>query len=161
MLFLSAVWKLQKSNVCFEARGNRFGSFKLTEAGTLKAIKLVHKSGYVSCKSGSSGNSYWGCGADDISTAVTNSNNKVLFPNEMSIHGWYRLPNTNSDSMELVLERSTSLIRMNKGEELRIWYGEDLRGMTESDNHGRACVDVYVDIGKIIDTLTYLKVSMD
>ena len=148
MFLLSVEYKLQKKNVCFGARGNKFGSFKLTEAGTLNSIKLVHKSGYVSCMSGSSGNSNWGCGGDAISTVVTNGNNQLLFPRDMSSDGWYTLPSRNSKSMELVLDKSTSLIRMNKGDELRIWYGEDLRGHTESDNHGRVCVDVYADIGK-------------
>ena len=27
--------------------------------------------------------------------------------------------------------------------ELRLWYGEDLRGYTESDNSGETCADVY------------------
>jgi hypothetical protein len=26
---------------------------------------------------------------------------------------------------------------------MRIWYGEDLKGSTEQDNHGRVCVNVY------------------
>ena len=27
--------------------------------------------------------------------------------------------------------------------ELRLWYGEDLRGFTEGDNGGKTCADVY------------------
>jgi len=26
---------------------------------------------------------------------------------------------------------------------LRLWYGEDLKGYTDSDNGGRTCADVY------------------
>ena len=30
-----------------------------------------------------------------------------------------------------------------RGEELRLWYGEDLADYSEADNGGRVCCDVY------------------
>ena len=32
---------------------------------------------------------------------------------------------------------------MASGEELRLWYGEDLANVFEEDNGGRVCCDVY------------------
>ena len=35
---------------------------------------------------------------------------------------------------------------MTKGQEARIWYGEDLKGSNKDNNEGTACVDVYAKI---------------
>ena len=38
------------------------------------------------------------------------------------------------------------LFNIFSGEELRVWFGEDLVGYTESDNHGTSCADVYFEL---------------
>ena len=42
-------WVLQQYDVCFGAKGKNFGKFRLNRNGALYALKLVHRSGYVSC----------------------------------------------------------------------------------------------------------------
>ena len=32
------------------------------------------------------------------------------------------------------------------GDEMRIWYGEDLYKYTDTDNHGTSCADVYIHV---------------
>ena len=55
---------------------------------------------------------------------------------------WYELPGYNSFSPEIILPRF-SPYSVSSGQELRLWFGEDLVGQTESDNGGQVCCDVY------------------
>lgn len=103
---------------------------------------LVHNYGYVGCAAGRQ--SHWGCGAsEDISIAITDNKNKLLFPSYVNRMGWYKIPGYNSKSKMLKLENLRSPSAFEEGDEMRIWYGEDLRGYTEHDNHGEVCAKVY------------------
>lgn len=144
-------WTLQKGNVCFGAKGNDFGKFQMIHTGTLSSIKLVHKSGYVSCRCGMFGpqKTHFGCALDGLlSTIITTHSDHVVFPSNMRRHdGKYRLPNYTPQSNELVLDNPTSHnYHVTKGQPMRIWYGEDLVNHWEGDNCGRSCVDVYADV---------------
>jgi len=55
---------------------------------------------------------------------------------------WSELPGYNSFSPEIILPRF-SPYSVSSGQELRLWYGEDLENFTESDNGGWVCSDVY------------------
>jgi len=46
-------------------------------------------------------------------------------------------------SPELVLSVFSSPLSVTSGQELRLWYGEDLGGSTEHDNGGTSCSDVF------------------
>ena len=152
---LSVGWrKVNKWPVCFEAKGNRFGRFYVPR-GRLAAIKLVHLYGYVSCHvHGPSFWSYWGCGDNpsmglntQVNAVITDSDNHILLPpiqfQKISNLKWYKVPGYNSLSPELVLPFFTSPRRVHRKQELRVWYGENLVNLSEGDNGGTVCADVY------------------
>lgn len=51
-------------------------------------------------------------------------------------------PDTPRSSPELVLSFFHPY-SVHSGQELRLWYGEDFMNISEADNGGRACVDIY------------------
>ena len=99
----------------------------------------------MSCKK--SQYSYWGC-APNISALgvlLTDQNNKILAPEASTVskNGWYKLAGYSSSSAVLVFCAKKKPQCVFANNELRLWYGEDLRGYTESDNGGKTCADVY------------------
>ena len=98
---------------------------------------------------------YCGCAPDNknlavISTVLEDKQEKILAPAASKVDvktGWYSLEGYTSSSPVLVFcvpkkrgaEGAAVMIRSG----LRLWYGEDLKGYTESDNGGRTCADVY------------------
>jgi len=142
--------------VCFGARNDQFGRFHVPSSGKLGAIKLVHRYGYMSCDTRNiSYWSYWGCGDnpwDDIKVLVdvvitTSANHILLPPTQFITLGtkWSKIPGYNSLSPELVMSVFFNPHWVTSGEELRLWYGEDLVNQSEGDNGGTSCCDVYVD----------------
>ncbi|XP_022802206.1 uncharacterized protein LOC111339753 isoform X2 [Stylophora pistillata] len=149
----------QKANtapVCFGARDTQFGSFYLPSGGGLVGIKLVHRYGYVSCDVRHPQHwSFWGCGqhsslSQEVNVLITTSDNKIILPPGQFMKynhqagKWARVPGYNSASKEIVLTPFTEPYAVLSGQQLRLWYGEDLQGYTEGDNGGRVCCDVYV-----------------
>lgn len=55
---------------------------------------------------------------------------------------WSRVPGYTSVSPELVLSFFNPY-SVQSGQELRLWYGEDVMNVSEGDNGGTACVDIY------------------
>ncbi|XP_078367051.1 uncharacterized protein LOC144651056 [Oculina patagonica] len=146
--------KLNTAPVCFGAKDNQFGTFKVPSGGNIRKMKLVHLYGYVSCLAG--GVNYWspwGCGLfgtviNYVGVSITTVANTVLLPpKELSLDsGWSFVAGYNSQSPELVLTRfSDDPIAVTAGQELRLWYSEDLFDANNFDhnNGGRACCDVY------------------
>ena len=153
-LFFSDPWvKANLHPVCFGAKANNYGSFHVPSSGKIAAVKLIHLSGYVSCAvSGISYWSFWGCGnkspiGNHVSLAITTSSNALLMPPYVLFtYGngrWSELNGYNSFSDEIILPRF-SPYSVYSGQELRLWYGEDLVGYTEHDNGGWVCCNVYV-----------------
>jgi len=138
--------------VCFGAKDNTFGSFNVPYGGKIAAVKLVHLSGYVTCaRSSFSYWSFWGCAnhparGTQVNVIITTSSNTIITPVSpfLTDHPgkWCELPGYNSFSPEIILPRF-SPYSVSSGQELRVWYGEDLAGSTESDNGGLVCCDVY------------------
>ena len=129
--------------MCFGARYHQFGRFLMPSSGRLAAIKLVHLYGYVSCNA--NGWSYWGCGADSLFVAVTTSNNRVLFPPNQfkdSNSKKFRIKAYNSWSPELVFSVFSHPHWVSLGQQLRVWYTQDLWDFSETNNGGRVCCDV-------------------
>jgi len=140
-------WLLQGTNVCFGARDSKYGKFELQQEGMMTGIKIVHKGGYVTCNNNAKSN--WGCtpGHVHLSVYITDTANQKILPKHVTEVGsskaWFVLPGYNSKSPELVFTDMCSPMYAHKGQELRLWYGEDLVGHTESDNGGKSCADVY------------------
>ncbi|XP_074618736.1 uncharacterized protein LOC141877610 [Acropora palmata] len=144
--FLCEEWiKLNKNRVCFGAKNDAYGSFTIPPIGHgyLKALKLVYRSGYVTCKKTPVLRSHWGCEVDsEISIFVTDNQNKVQFPQDYS-RSSYILPGYHKNSTELGFSALFSPLFVREGMEFRIWYVEDYKNGKEYDNSGRTCTDVY------------------
>ncbi|XP_029210092.2 uncharacterized protein LOC114973889 [Acropora millepora] len=145
--------KVNSEPVCFGARGNSYGVFKITKTGRVKTMKLVHRSGYLSCCPSCS-NSFWGCGSslyskDGLMTLITDTNRNILLPSKdyliisHSVYAKhsYQFPGTHHKSPELVFR--DPLLTLSRNQELWIWYGQDYAGYSESNNVGKTCTDVY------------------
>ena len=137
--------------LCFGAINDQFGRFFSPNSGKLASVKLVHLYGNVTCDTKiPQYSSYWGCGqyfSSNINIVITDSNNSVLFPSREFIvrkHGmWSRIPGYDSLSPELVLLALSNPPFVTKGQELRVWYGEDLTKLFVADNGGKSCCDIY------------------
>ncbi|CAH3129999.1 unnamed protein product [Pocillopora meandrina] len=149
----------QKANtapVCFGTRDTQPGSFYLPSGGGLAAIKLVHLYGYVSCDVRHPQHwSFWGCGQhsslkQEVDVVITTSDDKqiILPPAEFMKYNhqggkWARVPGYDSFSKEIVLTPFGKPYPVVAGQQLHLWYAEDLQNYTEGDNGGRVCCDVY------------------
>jgi len=138
--------KLNKSPVCFGAKGNQYGRFTYHRNIFVSSFMLVHRSGNVSCQQNLS--SYWGCTQNhpSIRTLLTDQNNKILAPEASTVdktYGSYNLAGYTLSSSALVYCAPKKPHCVFANSELRLWYGEDLRDSTEGDNSGKTCADVY------------------
>ncbi|XP_068732252.1 uncharacterized protein [Montipora capricornis] len=152
------VWqKINEDPVCFGARDDQYGVFHVTKTGNVKAMKLVHRSGSIKCNSVDDA-SYWSCtnsngyASNTFMTIITNANKKALLPTEQDLkafkgrsHGkhFYVLEGIKQGSSELVLSSHSSPLRLLKNQELQIWYGQDWVDLSEENNSGTTCVDVF------------------
>ena len=75
-------------------------------------------------------------------TYLTNSRNKILFPQVSEVKG-YKLSGIWSDSTELTFNNLTVPMRVSTGQQFRVWHGQDLFSYTEYDNGGKTCMDVF------------------
>ncbi|KAL9968138.1 hypothetical protein ACROYT_G026472 [Oculina patagonica] len=143
--------KLNSRPVCFGAKYSQYGRFSAYD-GKIAGIKLVHQSGYVSCKTGNVYHySFWGCGShthlkNHVNVVITTSSNHAILPLSQFVTQaagmWSEIPGYNSMSPEIALP-FFSLYSVHSGQQLRLWYGEDLAAWYEDDNGGRVCCDVY------------------
>ena len=131
--------------MCFGARDNSYGSITTQHNGEIISFRLVYLRGQgVSCsKAVASRYSYWGCDKNEwLATFLTDDNNAAVFPRNSEINR-YQLPGIRSDSTELTFNNLTVPLRVATGQEFRVWYVEDLKDNSESDNGGQTCMDVY------------------
>ncbi|XP_068759950.1 uncharacterized protein [Montipora capricornis] len=146
--------KMNTAPVCFGAKGDQFGKFFVPIGGRLASIKLVHFYGYVTCaKSNKKFWSYWGCSTyvsslkEMVNIVITNSSNHILLPSSQFMRNnnkWSSLQGYNSFSPEIVLSVFSDPSVVVKGQELRLWFGEDMvNSFYEGDNDGKSCCDVY------------------
>jgi len=139
--------KLNKSPVCFGAKGNQYGRFTYHRNIFVSSFMLVHRSGNVTCDKRNY--SFWGCGKNPshgtLFVVLTDQNNKILAPEGLNINkgGEYTQAGYTSSSSALVFCTPKKPHCVFANSELHLWYGEDLRGLSESDNGGKTCADVY------------------
>ena len=144
-LYILDRWRLQATDVCFEAKGNKFGTFTMNYNGQLTAIRLVHKSGLVGCSGGI--RSKWGCAHEtSISIVISDDNNTIIFPKNLPLDSWFSLKPYMANSRELIFGIPVKPTYVTVGKIMRLWYGEDFRDYTEINNVGRVCADVYSEI---------------
>lgn len=118
--------------VTVAAFGDRFASVKVKAPSGRYKIKLVFIGGFLSC-SGVSFITKFGCisadGTNKILMVATNKNNTVLLPGANG----YSHDGKGSQSSFVTFNDA---IYLKHGEEIRIWYKEDLDNFSESDNMG-------------------------
>ena len=108
----------------------------------MTAFKLTHVRGKIGCYAG--GNTNWGCnGQHRTNMYVTDVKNIVMYPSPVLVKpyqdgGWYHMPGYFENSNQLVFSNVGTRYMYN-GQQMRVWYGEDLYGYTEGDNHGYTC----------------------
>ena len=144
---------LQGKN-CYGAKGHKFGSVEASISGYITSITLQHQTGYLSCsKRNKKLRSLWECNRTNSvvnfgTWITTNLNRKgVLFPNKgirLDKNKFYTLLGfVNNKSKRIVLPVDN--FKVNEGQHLRVWYGEDLFRISERNNAGKSCVEVWTN----------------
>jgi len=154
LLFLNLAYsKKTIAEVAYEPKYKGFGKFSVSIEGKICGVRIEHIQGYVTCIEPEKDTwSYWSChissmSSNFVTTVITDSSNKPLFPeNYHSIrenNGGFDYPGVTdrSEVLEFAFDPS-KCISVSKGQELRIWYGEDLVGWGEDDNRGRHLVRI-------------------
>ena len=147
-------WITQQMKVCFGTKNNTFGTFYINQEGALYSLKLVHRSGYVSCVGSGKlpyAKSNWFCSKTNpvdkacIGVMITDQWNTRIFPKDVGSisKDFYLLPGYHCMSPSVAFVDFSTPMYATLGLELRVWYGEDLHDSSEVDNSGTACVDVY------------------
>ena len=96
----------------------------------------------------------WGCNQhysakDHVDVTITTSKNQLILPPSQFMKYNHqggllsKIPGYSSESPEIVLSFFSQPYPVLSGQQLRLWYGEDLKDYAESDNGGRVCCDVY------------------
>lgn len=136
---------MQSGNVCFGAKGDKYGSIILRSNGVLTKLRLLH-TGEVSlncnrkrCEYGSK----WGCciTAGKIHIIITNKYNEIIAPETMPKGDSYELPGFDENSAFIEFDVYNTTVKV--GYELRIWYLQDIKDTSENNNEGRSCANVY------------------
>jgi len=107
--------------------------------GYIDAVKLIHLHGQVSCNVSKGWWSNWGCGGRTLLVFLTNSTDDILEEGDFT----YRIEGYKSTSPKILWKDFTNPILLNSGQELRLWHGTDLVDLSESNNDGKSCTDVF------------------
>lgn len=118
----------------------------------VRTFKFVHLSGGVSFLSSSQGK--WGTQIPfwenkNIEVHITDSQRRRIFPtSDIPIRPdfgsqHYRLPGRTNMDPELILPDFNPPLAVTAGQELQMWFGQDLLDWGESDNTGTSCCDVF------------------
>jgi len=145
--------KLNSVPVCLSTHSSQFGSFNALTGGKLMKIKLVHLYGYVTCAAGDQFWSHWGCdyypvqagNVDYTGVSLTIASDPILFPPSQIVRSDKRslISGYSSRLSELVMSIYDTPVTVSAGQELRLWYTEDLTNTDEGGNAGRVCADVF------------------
>ena len=141
---------LTEGVVCFGAPGNEFATAVIPMEGFLLSIKLVHVTGHVSCDKHKS---KWGCsrrhpvyGGTPFNVVITTGKtNSIIYPTELSLRDkreslWYDIPEVEPDSPELIFGDSSHPRYVVPGQELRVWFAEDLMNSGGKKKHEKVCI---------------------
>ena len=127
--------------MCFGAKNNTFGRFQVQFSGSINAVKLVHLDGKVSCGEAWS---KWGCipGRQRLRVFITDASNTTILPKPEG--GSYKIPGYSSSSSEIIITDIPNPLYLSSGQDLRLWFGNDLFDNNEDDNNGKVCTNVFV-----------------
>lgn len=122
-------------------------------------MKLVHKSGSLRCNNDDPDpHSYWGCTYsrynNSLMTLITNEKGEAILPSTEDMEEgfttghctgkhFFHLEATDHKTPELVFRNLSNPLSFSRGQELRIWYGQDWINCSEHNNNGTTCVDVF------------------
>ena len=147
--------KINNDPVCFGARDDTYGAFNVTKTGHVKAMKLVHRNGSITCHSDYPP-TFWSCSnvnyypSNTFMTIITNANKEALLPPSENLMAkcsrekeFYILDGVNQGSPELILGNLSKPLSLLKDQQLQIWYGQDWIDCSEYNNNGTACVDIF------------------
>ena len=127
--------------MCFGAKNNTFGRFKVEFSGSINAVKLVHLDGKVSC-----GTAWakWACNPakEALRVFITDASNTIILPR--TERGSYTIPGYNPSSSEIIITVIPNPLYLSSGQELRLWFGRDLFDHNEDKNNGTVCTNVFV-----------------
>ena len=145
------------SPVCFGARDNSYGVFNIPITGHVIAFKLVYRSGYVNCDVNNQLNTKWGCTfpapPNNLAVFITDAQKKRIVPTDNTsflAYPWcndkplfYSLVGISENDSELRFNNFSSPMAVTTGQELQMWFSEDLLDCSEGDNGGQTCADMY------------------
>ena len=148
---------MEPSAVCFGAKGNSYGSFKILVPGRIITFKLIYLNGRVTCDERIPGvESKWGCKHSHLSTYtmgthITDFNKTRLLPKEEylweregCLRKYYSLPWATPDSKELLFDNLSVPLAVTTNQEFQVWFVEDLYNCGASDNGPeKTCAEVH------------------
>ena len=146
--------------VCFGARSNSYGVFKIPVAGNIITFKLKYLHGHVSCYGADTRYlSRWGCiwpglAPHEMGTYITDAQRNLLLPKSEYRKGgsylcgrmYYNLPWATSESPELLFDNFSTPLQVSAGQEFQVWFVEDLilHECVDDDNGWeKTCAKVY------------------
>ena len=141
-------WVLLKKNACFQAKDNQPAVVPVNKSGWLVAAKLVHVSGILKCHPSLPGSKFGCVNGDLFNIFVCDEKRQTIFPspNQAIIYDAYRnfqYRGFTANDNEVVFTDLSYPVYLKAGKQITIWNGEDLIDLTEGDNSGTVCVDVY------------------
>lgn len=153
----NAEWVKVGNDVEWGAKDDKHGPWSTNEKICASRIKIVHITGYVSCRPTiANGASNFGCkGNNQLALHITDSlyecGSCSIIPakDDQSIggnrNGWWTKSGYSSASDELILDTPGKNYCFTPDKIYHLWYAEDKAGVSEHDNHGIAYVDIYLD----------------
>ena len=131
--------------------GSAYASFQVPQSGKIEAIKLIHVSGAVSCVQ-SNPTTQWGCVSpfykrDQFHTFVTDPEKEIIFPSVYHTKPYpmyYVVPGGDIETTKELILKPNTPYKVKKGQELQIWYAQDLIKYSDTNNdpNVRHCVRV-------------------
>jgi len=141
---------MEFQKVCIQSYGDVFAPINIDRDFCAKSITIKHKSGFVSCRKQSSGDSNWGCDHDSMGLVLANDrivtapvfDTAVGMTPHYSGHAhWYKMDGVSKHTEEMAWT-FLQPFQFTAGSQYKLWYNEDLSGGTEGDNRGSACYDM-------------------
>lgn len=150
--FIFIEWLKSNTNALkVEPKDSKPGKFYAPKSGQIKRFKLVYVSGGLTCWD-IWPPTHFGCAYYNtvlLCMMITDSLNNVVSPPQSYYQSHnlkcYNIPGVSCNDTELILPEISPALNVVAGQELRVWYAEDLFKIFESDNIGVLYADVYVE----------------